>query len=132
MNNINKMNDARLKVQLDKLYNIDGTVNSLGQFIESGFFTSKKIFIQTLTSKRINLCYEELEKRKVEYYLCFYSKKNDVNLMICVPKMVFDYVSLPDETNNQTMELLSKINSGEYKTEKQKKEELNRKFRNWR
>lgn len=132
MNNINKMNDARLKVQLDKLYNIDGTVNSLGQFIESGFFTSKKIFIQTLTSKRINLCYEELEKPKVEYYLCFYSKKNDVNLMICVPKMVFDYVSLPDETNNQTMELLSKINSGEYKTEKQKKEELNRKFRNWR
>jgi len=91
-NNLEKMYDARLEKQLNKLYRFDEGIMSLKQFFERVNPVYKKIFIDEYSSKKIHYEYIKLKNPKKTYGI-FYNE----SMFIVVSKMVYDYYSEVEE-----------------------------------
>jgi len=91
-NNLEKMYDARLEKQLNKVYRFDNGIMSLKQFFERVKPVCKKVYTNEYSSKRICLEYKKLKNPKKTYAI-FYNESS----FIAVSKMVYDYYSEVEE-----------------------------------
>jgi len=92
MNNIDKMNNARLKNQLEKIYNFGKLgIMPLKDFFEINQPLYKKIYIKEYSDKKIHLVYKKLDEPLKKYYI-FYTENNCIE----VSKMVYDYYNITE------------------------------------
>lgn len=92
---MNKLNDARLKKQLDKVWKFDSFgKTTFRELFNNNRFIHKLFLDQTFSSKRIHLEYEKLSKPKRHYYL-YYSEKGSFE----VSKLIYDWAPVPEVSN---------------------------------
>lgn len=88
MKQVDELNEARRIKALNKVFNFDGQVMTLGQYINSKKIVRKSEYTRTHEMHRRNLEYKELATPKKEYTLWY--TDNGRELGIDVPKLVYE------------------------------------------
>ena len=96
LNKDNKINQDRLKKELDKMYNFNkvGTM-SLNSYIKQGNFVNKVTAIRNHSKRKINLEYKKLKKDHYDYMIF-----NSDGVGIDIPKIVYDSLDLRERISD--------------------------------
>lgn len=86
--NTNDLNEARRQKALNRLFNFDGKIMTLGQYINSKTIVRKSEYTRTHENHKRDCMYRELAQPKKEYTLWYMD--NGRELGIDVPKLVYD------------------------------------------
>jgi hypothetical protein len=91
MNNISKMNDARLEKLWNTKYKFSSGIMTLRKFFELNPPINKKIYIKKYSDHRIHSEYKEYDTPKILYYVFYTDQK-----CIEVPKMIYESLDVPE------------------------------------
>lgn len=87
--NTQDLNECRRVKALNRLFNFDGKIMTLGQYIASKTIVRKSVYVRTHEYHKRDGCYRELTTPKSEYTLWYISESGQ-ELGIDVPKLVYE------------------------------------------